>query len=97
MTQGRKQISISEFKRLLYELYEKQSYTHIRFRRLGEMWQTNFFKIFDINDDAVIFSDEISGRLMKMTDLASIMQFELDHNFQLFIAYVHYDISLDLP
>ena len=24
----------------------------------------------------------------------SIMQFELDHNFQQFIAYFHYDVSM---
>jgi hypothetical protein len=94
MTKGGKDISISELKRLLYELHDKQSYTYVRFRLLGEMWQKNFLRIFNINDDAVIFSDEISGRLLKISDLTSIMQFELDHNFQQFIAYFHYDVSL---
>jgi hypothetical protein len=94
MTKGTKDISISELKRLLYDLHDKQSYTCIRLRLLGEMWQKNFMRIFSINDDAVIFSDEISGRLLKVTDLMSIMQFELDHNFQQFIAYFHYGVSL---
>jgi hypothetical protein len=94
MTNDRKDISIAELKRLLYELHDKQSYTCFRFRLLGEMWQKNFLRIFSINDDAVIFSDEISGRLLKVTDLMTIMQFELDHNFQQFIAYFHYDVSM---
>ena len=94
MTKGSKDISISELKRLLYDLHDKQSYTCIRFRLLGEMWQKNFFRIFSINDDTAIFSDEISGRLLKIADLMSIMQFELDHNFQQFIAYFHYDVSM---
>src|SRR5687768_5997392 len=86
MTKDRKDISISELKRLLYDVHDKQSYTCIRFRLLGEMWQKNFLRIFSISDDAVIFSDETSGRLLKITDLMTIMQFELDHNFQQFIA-----------
>lgn len=94
MTKDTKEISISELKRLLYELHDKQSYTFIRFRLLGEMWQKNFWRIFSINDDTVIFSDEISGRMLKITDLMTIMQFELDHNFQQFIAYFHYDVSM---
>jgi len=94
MTKGSKDISISELKRLLYDLHDKQSYTCIRFRLLGEMWQKNFFRIFSINDDTAIFSDETSGRLLKIADLMSIMQFELDHNFQQFIAYFHYDVSM---
>jgi len=94
MTKDRKDISISELKRLLYDLHDKQSYTCIRFRLLGEMWQKNFLRISSINDYAVIFSDEISGRLLKITDLMTIMQFELDHNFQQFIAYFHYDVSM---
>ena len=94
MTRDRKDISISELKRLLYDLHDKQSYTCIRFRLLGEMWQKNFLRIFNINDDAVIFSDETSGRLLKVTDLMAIMQFELDHNFQQFLAYFHYDVSM---
>jgi hypothetical protein len=94
MTKDSKDISISELKRLLYELHDKHAYTCIRFRLLGEMWQKNFLRIFSINDDTVIFSDETSGRLLKVTDLMSIMQFELDHNFQQFIAYYHYAVSM---
>jgi len=94
MTKGSKDISISELKRLLYELHDKQSYTCIRFRLLGAMWQKNFSRIFSINDDTIIFKDETSGRLLKLTDLTSIMQFELDHNFQQFIAYFHYSVSM---
>jgi hypothetical protein len=94
MTKDRKDISISELKRLLYELHDNQSNTCIRFRLLGEMWQKNFLRTFSINDDAVIFADETSGRLIKITDLMTIMQFELDHNFQQFTAYFHYDVSM---
>src|SRR6186713_1400550 len=94
MTKDRKDISISELKRLLYDLHDKQSYTCIRVRLLGEMWQKNFLRISSINDDAVIFSDETSRKLLKIADLMTIMQFELDHNFQQFIAYFHYGVSM---
>jgi len=94
MNKDRKDISISELKRMLYDVHDKQSYTCIRFRLLGEMWQKHFMRIFSISDDAVIFSDETSGRLLKITDLMTVMQFELDHNFQQFFAYFHYDVGM---
>jgi hypothetical protein len=94
MTNGSKDFSISELKRLLYDLHDKQSYTCIRLRLLGEMWKKNFMRIVSITDDGVILSDEISGRLLKISDLKNIMQFELDHNFQQFLAYFHYNVGL---
>ena len=79
---------------MLYELHDKQSYTCIRVRLLGKMWKKNFMRIVSITEDGVILSDEITGRLLKISDLKNIMQFELDHNFQQFLAYFHYNVSL---
>jgi hypothetical protein len=58
------------------------------------MWQQDFLRVSSINDVEVIFSNETTGKLLKVKDLATVMQFELDHNFHQFLAYFHYDVSL---
>src|SRR5688572_30484827 len=90
-----KAISITELKRLIHELHDKQAYTGIRFRFLGEMWQQRFLMIFNVYDDQTILFDETTKRLLRLTDLSSIVQFEVDHNFQQYLAHFHYNVSLD--
>ena len=94
MFDHKKTISISELKRLLYELLDRQSYTCIRIRFIGEMWQQDFLRILSTHEDEVIFSNETTGKLLKIKDLSTIMQFELDHNFHQFLAYFHYVVGL---
>jgi hypothetical protein len=91
----KKAISISELKRLLYDLRDKQPYTCIRFRLIGELWQQNFMQIFNLGEEEAIFFDEPVRRLIRISDLSTIMQFELDHNFQQYLALFHYDLCLD--
>jgi hypothetical protein len=95
MVRDKKAISISELKRLLYNLRDKQPYTCIRVRPLGDLWKQNFMMIFNIGDNGVILYDEISKQLLRISDLATITQFELDHNFQEYRAHFHYDICFD--
>ena len=94
MLDHKKTLSIPELKRLLYEIRDRQPYTCIRVRFIGEMWQQDFLRVVSTNEDEVIFSNEASGKLLKVKDLATIMQFELDHNFHQFLAYFHYDVGL---
>ena len=51
-----------------------------------------FLRIFNISDEEVVFSNESNGKMLKVKDLSTIMQFELDHNFQQFLAHFHYDV-----
>lgn len=88
-------ISVSELKRLLYELRDRQPYTYIRVRSLGDLWKQNFMMIFNISEAGVILYDETLKRLFKISDLSTIIQFELDNNFQEYRAHFHYDVSLD--
>lgn len=90
-----KRISITELKRLIYELRDKQPYTGIRFRFLGEMWQQGFLQIFNVNESYTIWYDEVEKRLFRINDLSMIVQFEVDHNFQQYLAHFHYKVSLD--
>ena len=51
--------------------------------------------IFNISEAGVILYDETLKRLFKISDLSTIIQFELDNNFQEYRAHFHYDVSLD--
>ena len=90
-----RRIPVTELKRLIYDLHDKQSYTGIRFRFLGEMWQQRFLQIFSVTENQIIFFDEIAKQLLKLSDLSKIMQFEIDHNFHQYLAHFHYHVSLD--
>ena len=90
-----KTISISELTRLLYDVREKQPDISVRLRFIGEMWQQNFLRIFTISDEELVLSSESTGMLFRIRDIGTIMQFELDHNFQQFLAYYHYDVGLN--
>jgi hypothetical protein len=90
-----KSVTILELKRLLHELNDKQSYICVRYRLLGEMWQTDFVKIATIDDSGVLFYNETTGRFAKLSSVGKIIQFEIDHSFQNFQPHFHYDVIFD--
>jgi hypothetical protein len=90
--EGRKSISSSELKRLLYELKSYGADTCFRFRLIGEMWYPNFTKIVLISNNRVLVFDEIINNNFLISDLAKIVQFELDKRFQLYQPHFHYEV-----
>ena len=90
-----KSLTILELKRLLFELKDKRPDICIRYRLIGEMWQENFTKIFSVVDNRLFVEDSRRGLIIHVQNIASIIQFEIDHSFQNFQAHNHYDIVLD--
>ena len=86
-------ISVVDFKRLLFDLKDRRPDICIRYRLLGEMWNLNFMTIFLITDKGVLFNEESKRRLITVTDLSSIMQFEIDKSFQGYQPYYHYEVQ----
>jgi hypothetical protein len=95
MPQTVKAISVLQLKRLLYDLYDKQPYTCVRIRLLGEMWQNDFWQIFKVDENAAIFYSETLRQLLKLSNISYVIQFEIDHNFQQYVAHFHYDVVPD--
>jgi hypothetical protein len=92
----KKSLSVLELKRLLVEIQEQRPDIYIRYRLLGEMWRPNFMKIISVIERGIFLKDEQAYQLIHLQNLANIMQFEIDHNFQNFEAHFHYDITLEL-
>ena len=85
-------ISELELRRLLIDIKEKRPDICVRYRLLGEMWAQQFMRILQVTEKGVMLNDESSNRLIIVTNLANIMQFELDNRFQNFQPFFHYEI-----
>jgi hypothetical protein len=92
-TDGCPDLDIVELKRLLINLCEKRPDILVRYRLIGQMWQTNFVTIKQVIDDEVIFSDA-KGLITKRVHLHDLMQIELEGSFQMYRPYTHYSIRL---
>lgn len=88
-------ISVLELKRLLVELKDKRPDICVRYRLLGEMWAQHFMRVLRVTEKGVMLSDEPSNKLVLITDLSNVMQFELDNRFQNFQPFYHYEVKPD--
>ncbi len=86
-------ISTLELKGLLLDLKDKRPDVCIRFRLLGEMWAENFMRVIMITEKGAIFNDESINEFVNVSDLANIMQFEVDNRFQNFQPHYHYEVK----
>lgn len=93
VTDTTKLISVAELRRLLYNIRDHHVDVLIRFRKLGEMWKSNFMKVVDLNERGAIFNDVTISEFVFVMDLEEIMQFELDGRFQIFEPYYHYEVT----
>lgn len=88
------QIPEIELRRLLYELRDRRPDICIRFRLLGEMWQSNHLRVIKLTDRGVVLFDEAEGKVYVINDLRNVMQFELDQIFQQYQPHFHYEVNL---
>jgi hypothetical protein len=86
-------ISVTELRRLLFELKDKRPDICVRFRLLGEMWGRNFMSIESLGGRGVLMRDDQDQKLIAINDLSNIMQFELDNSFTGFQAHYHYEVT----
>lgn len=87
-------ITTLQLKRLLVELLEHAQETSIRVRVMGELWQTHFMRVVNVSHDRFLLNDEIGNRLVSFL-FSSIIQIEMDHRFQQYEPYNHYDVIPD--
>jgi hypothetical protein len=90
---SRSLISVLELKRLLTDLKEKRPDVCIRYRLLGEMWVVNSMRVIHITENGALLNDEHRNILVNLTDLSSVMQFEIDAPFQGFQPHFHYHVK----
>jgi hypothetical protein len=86
-------VSVLELRRLLHELKDLRPDICVRFRMLGEMWQTNHVRVVQLTEKGVALNDERVNKLLFIQDLKDIVQFELDQAFQQYQPHFHYPID----
>jgi len=91
----KKALTVLELKRLFIEIQEQRPDICVRYRLMGEMWKSHFFTIVLITETGGFFRDESNDRLMHISTLDKIIQFEIDHGFQHYQPHFHYDIVMD--
>jgi len=92
MKEVQKKVAVLALRRLLVELKEHRPDICIRYRLIGQMWAKNFLRVIRVTDHGVLLNDETLNKLITVTDLAHVMQFEVDKPFQTYQPYFHYDV-----
>ena len=88
-----KQIPILEFRRLLHEIKDHGPDIGVRMRLMGEMRQALHFRIFQLTEKGVALYEDLSRKLVMISDLSQVMQFELDQIFKQYHPHFHYSID----
>jgi hypothetical protein len=88
-------VTVLQLRKLLFDINEKRPDVCVRFRLIGEMWLQSFSRVSSVTEKGVIITTDHSNRVLLIPKLSNIMQFELDNNFQEYIAHNHYDVVLD--
>jgi hypothetical protein len=87
------QVPVLELRRLLFELKDLRPDICVRFRLMGEMWQTSHMRVVGLTEKGASLNDESTNKLIFIQDLNNVMQFELDRSFQQYQAHCHYSID----
>ena len=93
MTKTENLVSVPELKRILTTIIDHNLNICIRFRLVGEMWQTGYMRILKLTGKGVLLNDELKNKLISISDLSQIMQFELDSSLHQFQPHFHYEVS----
>jgi hypothetical protein len=86
-------ISVLELRRLLHDIQDRRPDICVRFRLLGEMWSPNFLSVSSVNGKGVLMKDHHGSKLISVSDLTNVMQFELDNAFIGFQPHYHYEVK----
>lgn len=88
------QVVVLELKRLLFDIVDSRAEVSIRFRLIGEMWQTNHHRIVAMMGPGVVLENDADATPIILSDISSVMQFELDRRFRQYQPHCHYTVIL---
>lgn len=93
ITTNNNNVHVLELRRLLHALKDSGPDIGIRFRLIGEMWQSAHLRIFQITEKGVLMRDDHANKVIYIPDLNNVMQFELDQSFQQYQPHFHYSVD----
>jgi hypothetical protein len=93
MEKANNSISTYYLRTLLADLGMQKAEIGFRFRMLGEMWRPNFMRVVKLTDRGAIFMDESTEEFVFISDLADIVQIEIEDRFQDLQPHFHYEVT----
>ena len=93
MNTSKNYISTLTLRNILYDMYGRRNSVGFRFRLLGEMWRPSFMRIVKITERGAIFSDDQTKEFVFVSDLADVVQFEIDDRLMEYQPYYHYEVA----
>lgn len=85
-------VTVEELRQLLLSIKNQRRDIYIRFRLLGEMWLAHFMAVILVTDVGVILNNEVANKFVRIRDLSTVVQFELDSPFKRFQPHFHYNV-----
>jgi hypothetical protein len=93
MDRVRPLISTADLKKLLLSLRQERPDICLRYRLLGELWNTQFMVVTLVSGNGVVLYDEHHRRFSTVSDISNIMQFEIDEPFHGYQPHFHYEVQ----
>jgi hypothetical protein len=89
-----KDVSPEQMAKLLLDLKTTMSDVRIRVRLVGEMWDNIFMRVVQADGKGALLLYEEKNKMIMVSDVTSIMQFELDGRFQHYQPFFHYNLKV---
>jgi hypothetical protein len=87
-------INVNQLKALIADLKENRPDICIRFRLLGDLWTRHFLCILALTEKGLmLINPHDDNKIIYLSDLSQIMQFELDAPFDGFQPHFHYEVN----
>lgn len=86
-------VSVSELRTLLHSLMQYAPDVSIRYRMKGDLWYPNFLKIVNFEEGKpALLRDDKRNKLIVLSDVTNISEFELSGRFYHFEPNEHYRV-----
>lgn len=85
-------VSRIELKRLLISIFRYSATVGFRYRLIDDVWRPDFMRVSQLTERGVILEADHGSRLLFISNLSAIAQFELNNSCRQFIPYLHYNV-----
>src|SRR5689334_11895304 len=92
METTKQNVSVTELRALLTAIADNGSKICIRFRNIGELWQTHHMRVLSVAEESVLLHDESHSKLVSLK-FRDIMQFEIDGSIHGYKPNNHYSVK----
>ena len=83
-------VSSEELRQILFHIQNPTLNICVRFRLLGQLWQTSFMRVILVIENGVVLHTDGENKLTVIKNLTEVVQFELDQPLFQYEPHFHY-------